>query len=352
MLCISLESLQASIAHGQFAEWAVDVWAVNGDIPDTTVRLATGTKSLEPSFSFGCGNFDGTASCNLGGVFSGSTARQVIASVTVPATDTAVTSVKLTATASAAGLSANPSAAIAVPVRSGTATGTPAGPAPAPGTGTSTGPGSSSTTVSSLPVGSLPTIGSGSPTSSLSPGGNAAGLFPTINSSGVPAPTPGQGESARPVADSAALPIGTPVIDGQLLGLGALGIAFLLAVTRLSVRRRPAAAATAGGRGAVVEASAAPVSTARTSTARTSAAWTSAESAKDEAASAGDSIPGNVGTTATANEAPAGEAVRATPAADDLAGSVDDTEIIEAISPGATANPSGTGGEPETDDGE
>jgi hypothetical protein len=35
------------------------------------------------------------------------------------------------------------------------------------------------------------------------------------------------------------MPIGTPVIDAQLAGLGTLGVAFLLAVTRLSVRKRP-----------------------------------------------------------------------------------------------------------------
>jgi hypothetical protein len=39
------------------------------------------------------------------------------------------------------------------------------------------------------------------------------------------------------------MPIGgTPVIDAQLAGLGTLGVAFMLAVTRLSVRKRPAAA--------------------------------------------------------------------------------------------------------------
>jgi hypothetical protein len=313
MLCVSLESLQASIQHGQSAEWAVSVWAVNGDIPDTTVQLTTSTKSLKPDFSFGCGSYDGTASCDLGSVYSGSTARQVIANVTVPATAKTVTSVKLTATASAAGLSTDPSAAIAVPVRSGTASSTPSSTPTSSPSGTSTGTSTSTTTVSPLPAGSLPTIGSGSSTSSLSPGGNATGLFPTINPSAMPTPAPGQGESARPVADSEALPIGTPVIDGQLLGLGALGIAFLLAVTRLSVRRRPATA-TAGGRGAAVAASTAQPSTAP---------------AKAEAATAGDSIP----------------------AADDLADGLDDTEIIEAI-PADTTNPSETSGEPETDDGE
>jgi hypothetical protein len=102
---------------------------------------------------------------------------------------------------------------------------------------------------SPLPVGSLPTIGGGGSTS-LSPGGDASGLFPTLNPSAVPTPLPNQGqgqgsssEVARRVANSDAMPIGTPVIDAQLAGLAALGVAFMLAATRLSVRRRPALAA-------------------------------------------------------------------------------------------------------------
>jgi hypothetical protein len=44
------------------------------------------------------------------------------------------------------------------------------------------------------------------------------------------------------VADESALPEGTSVIGAQLVGLGALAVAFLLAVTRLSIRKRPAPA--------------------------------------------------------------------------------------------------------------
>jgi hypothetical protein len=72
------------------------------------------------------------------------------------------------------------------------------------------------------------------------------------------------------VADSEALPIGTPVIDAQLMGLGALAVAFLLAVTRMSVRRRPAAAM-AGRRGAANVASTAPAVPAPAGTAPTRA---------------------------------------------------------------------------------
>jgi hypothetical protein len=271
--------LQGSIKHGQSAEWQVSAWSVNGDISNADLQL-TATNGLTPEFSFGCGSYDGTGSCDLGSVYSGSTARQVIASVTVPASAKTITSVALTVTESATDLSTDPSATVAVPVESGTGTGTVTGTNTTNPTvpGSSTGTGGSSSTVSPLQVGSLPTIGGNGATSSLSPGGNAAGLFPTINPSQVP--SPGQGETVRPVANSEALPIGTPVVDAQLLGLGALAVAFLLAVTRMSVRRRPAVAV-AGRRGA-----AAAVSTARASTAWTRAG--SAATAKPEAAAADD----------------------------------------------------------------
>jgi hypothetical protein len=265
--------LQSSIKHGQSAEWEVSAWSVNGDIPDVDLQL-TASNGLTPKFSFGCGSYDGTGSCDLGSVFSGSTARQVLANVTVPANAKAVTSVRLTVTESAANLRKDPSAAVAVPVGRGTATSTtnPSAPGTSTGTTNPSAPGTStsgpSSTVSPLPVGSLPTIGGNGATSSLSPGGNAAGLFPTINPSQVP--SPGQGETARPVADSEALPIGTPVIDAQLMGLGALAVAFLLAVTRMSVRRRPAAAM-AGRRGAANVASTAPAGPAPAGTAPTRA---------------------------------------------------------------------------------
>ena len=246
-----MQSLQASTARGQIAKWIVSTWSGNGTVSNADIRLATDAQGLAPDFSFGCGSYDGTASCNLGSVYSGSSPRQVIASVAVPA-GTTVTSVRLTATETATDLSTDPSVAVSVPVNGSASTSTNSS-----GTGSGTGTGADGSTVSQLPVGSLPAIGGNGSTSSISPGGNAAGLFPTINSSQDPSSGQEPGESARQAADSEALPIGTPVIDAQLLGLGALAVAFLLAVTRLSVRRRPAAAM-AGGRGAAGAASIAP----------------------------------------------------------------------------------------------
>jgi hypothetical protein len=284
-----VESLQSSIARGQTAEWVVNAWAINGDISNAVIRL-TSTGHLTPEYSFGCGSYDSTASCTLGSVYSGSTERQVIASVAVPSTATTVTSVQLTVTASASDLSADPAAAQSVPVTS--AASSPASPT-APATSTSTEPGS--TTVSQLPVGSLPTVGDPGSTSSLSPGGNAASLFPTVNSSQDPSPSPGQGDAARPVADSESLPIGTPVVDGQLLGLGALAVAFLLAATRLSVRRRPAiatgrhAVGGAGGAGVVGGAAAGGAAAGATATRDTTLATD--EPVKAEVAAADNFLP-------------------------------------------------------------
>jgi predicted lipid-binding transport protein (Tim44 family) len=86
-------------------------------------------------------------------------------------------------------------------------------------------------------VGNLPGITSAiSPT--LSPGGNAGGLFPTLQPSSGSSAT--KDVKARPVSDSTALPEGASVLGASLIGLIALALAFVLAVTRFSIRRRPA----------------------------------------------------------------------------------------------------------------
>jgi hypothetical protein len=233
------------VQRGQAATWLVSTWAQNGNVPDAVIKLAASPAGQSPVFSFGCGSQDGTTSCDLGGVFSGSAARQVQASLTVPAAATSVTSVKLTTSLTAANLVKTPAVAVSVSVTaapSPSATSSTSSPASSsPGTSTA----SPSSATSPLPVGSLPTIGGGTSTT-LSPGGNAANLFPTVNPAAVPTPLPNTGgntEVAKGVANNQAMPIGTPVIDAQLAGLGALGVAFMLAVTRLSVRRRPSQAA-------------------------------------------------------------------------------------------------------------
>jgi hypothetical protein len=242
---VSVQRAQDKIARGQTATWQVGVWAQNGNAADVTIRLAAAPSGQKGSFSVGCGSQDGTAACGLGTVFSSSTERQVLAQIAVPASATSVTSVKLTASLTATSLVKSPAAAVDISV---VAPGTPG----TTGTNTTSGLGSTTgglgsaglgTSTSQLPVGSLPTI-PGPGGTSLAPGGNASGLFPTVNPSAVPSPAPnsGSGVVARQVGNADAMPIGTPVIDAQLAGLGTLGVAFLLAVTRLSVRKRPVAA--------------------------------------------------------------------------------------------------------------
>lgn len=310
-----MQSLATSIKRGQAAQWVVSAWVRNGNIPGASLRLQAAPAGRTPEFSFGCGSQNGTASCNLGTVYSGSAQRQVIARISVPANATSVTSVKLTAIGNAPNLVKKPSVSVSVAVGSNSSTASrSSSTSPAGGTGgtggTVVGNGS---TVSQLPVGPLPTIGSGGgATSSLSPGGNASGLFPTINPSN-PSGVPGSGTTgdgvARPVANTEALPIGTPVMDAQFVGLAALGVAFLLAVTRLSVRRRPAAAA--AGPGATPTAVAAAAPPAAATPAHADKAATAEPPASPDAASPDVASPEAAPLDATMADAPAPDATLA-----------------------------------------
>lgn len=230
---------ESSIDRGQAGTWTVSAWTKGGNVPDATIRLATVPASLSPTFSFGCGSHDGTASCDLGEIAAQSTKRQLQAQVAVPVTANTVTSVRLKVIASAAHLPKDPVASATESV-----TAPPAGTGTGTGTGTGVGSGTgggTTTTTSPLPVGSLPFVDT--PGSTLSPGGNAGGLFPTVSPTpdASPGTPPGQQEpSARIVANTSAMPLGAPVVGAQLAGLGVLALAFVLAVTRLSIRRRPA----------------------------------------------------------------------------------------------------------------
>lgn len=247
-LCVAIQPSQAGIEHGQVAQWVIGAWTEGGNVPAATIRLAAVPGSLTPRFSFGCGSHDGTPSCYLGAMDAKSSQRQLQARVTVPASATTVTAVRLIVIGSAAHLPTDPRAAATVSVNAGVAAGSGGTPV------VSTSP---------LAVGSLPYLNGSAPSPTLSPGGNAAGLFPTINPSsgsgspsGSPSATPGpQNASAKTVANTSALPLGAPLVGAQLVGLGVLALAFVLAVTRLSIRRRPvpasaaAAAAPAAGKG-------------------------------------------------------------------------------------------------------
>jgi hypothetical protein len=215
----------------------ISAWTKGGNVPNATVRLQAVPDSLTPDFSFGCGSNDGTASCDLGAIDAKSAERQLEAKATVPATASTVKSVRLIVIGSAANLPKDPKAAATVAITKPAAS--KSTPTPTPTTTPIT---------SSLPVGSLPAVSTANPTTgaSLSPGGNAAGLFPTLKPSPSANSSSGSGTplnaKARQAADTSALPESAPVVGAQLAGLAALLVAFVLAVTRFSIRRRPAPA--------------------------------------------------------------------------------------------------------------
>lgn len=225
-----MQPANSSIQRGQTALWTVTAWAQGGNVPDATIRLMAAPASLKPVFSFGCGSHNGGTSCDLGALDAKSAQRQLQAKIAVVASATTVTSVRLTAAASAAGLTKDPQASATMSVTAAsTATTSPADPS-APST----------TDVSPLTVGNLPYLPSASPV--LSPGGNAAGLFPTLTPSADPPTAKQDPQKTQAIANTSALPQEAPVVGAQLAGLGVLAVAFLLAVARLTLRRRSAPA--------------------------------------------------------------------------------------------------------------
>ena len=253
-LCVQVASARASSERGTAVRWTVSVWTTGGNVPDAAVRLqATPASSGPPRFSSGCGKADGTSACDLGAVDAKSAPRQLQVQLTVPVSATAVKSVRLTVTGSTAHLTKAPKASATVSI---TAPPPASKAAPPPANNTTPPPASGAaqnppdeppapvTVTSPLPVGSLPGIPPGIPPAAptLSPGGNAAGLFPTLHPKQSPGSThPTPHSHTRPIANASALPEGAPVVGAQLAGLAALALAFILAVTRLSIRRRPTA---------------------------------------------------------------------------------------------------------------
>jgi hypothetical protein len=97
-----------------------------------------------------------------------------------------------------------------------------------------------------LPLGPIPALNGEA--SIFVGAGDAANLFPAIGpSSGAsPSPTaaaaqptkPNTAPNTAPAAEASPVSLGTPVYTAQVAGLIALGVAIMLTVTRLSVRRR------------------------------------------------------------------------------------------------------------------
>jgi hypothetical protein len=74
--------------------------------------------------------------------------------------------------------------------------------------------------------------------------GDASGLFPAITPSATSSPDPPtvfpqpSRPNAESVSDATALSPGTPEVTAQVVGLLALGLAVILTVKRLSLRKR------------------------------------------------------------------------------------------------------------------
>jgi hypothetical protein len=225
-LCVGVLPIQQSRERGQAAQWAVAAWTTGGNVPDVKLQLrATPASAGTPRFTFGCGSADGTSSCDLGAVDATSAQRQLQAQVTVPLTAATVTSVTLTATGSAANLRTDPAAGAAITVL------TPPTPVGASLTPT---------------AGSVLGVSAPALSPSLSPGGNASGLFPTLDpQSPDPRPAGTAGTAGtRQVANTSALPAAdSSILGAQVAGLVALALAAVFAVTRISIRRPAHAAA-------------------------------------------------------------------------------------------------------------
>ena len=214
-LCIQVTALQQSSALGQPAQWSVTAWATGGNVANAAIALQVNPAGAGTAqFSFGCGSGNGTSTCNLGTVDAASAHLQLQAQLTVPLACT-VTAVSLTATGSATGLAHRPGGVRAGRRHRDRVRG-------------------AHRRRRTLPAGFT------LPGSTVSPGGSAASLFPTL------APTVAAGRRSRAggstqVASTSALPSGDTHVGVELAGLVALAAAFVLAVTRVSIRRPPGA---------------------------------------------------------------------------------------------------------------
>ncbi len=244
----------------------MQVWSDNWTLPSTSqvkITLSVQPSGLTAVFnSPECAAGFGTATCTLAAAPGTPEApTNLEADVPVKASANTVDSATLTATvASPAGatLSAPLYATGAVQVTaaasasssaSASASGSGQSSSPSSGSSSSTGPLAplgplGDGTTNSLGIGPIPELNNES--SSLIGAGNAASLFPQINPAASPSPVPGVGAgsgSSKGKADGSPtvslLPLGMPVVTAQVVGLIALAVAFLLALTRISLRRRP-----------------------------------------------------------------------------------------------------------------
>jgi hypothetical protein len=227
---VSVQRSQSSIKRGQTAGYVVQVSTKNGTASDVSVALTAQPSSQKPTFTSGCAKDDGTASCRLSSVTTKVTSLN--AQIPVASKATSVSSVKLTATASVVTTTkwTPPAAAETTTVTA----------AAAKSSGSASP--SAAAHMAVLPLGPIPALNGEA--SVFIGAGNAANLFPTIAPSpgASPRPTAAAAQptnrNTAPVSEASPVSLGTPVLTAQVAGLIALGVAIMLTVTRLSVRRR------------------------------------------------------------------------------------------------------------------
>lgn len=246
-LCVSVTQPPSSIQRGQAGTFTVQVSSENWTVSDNvTVQLQTQPASITPAFTTQdaavCKPAAATSPVECTMPVPTTQAQTLQIQVPVAATATSVTQVALKAVAlpETAKLAGSLSAAEIAQVTAAPATKKQTSPAatsssPAKRNSDPLGPVGNG----SFAVGQLPELnGAGSSVIGV---GNASNLFPRISPSAAPSPVPGANggkkANADPPAKLSLLPLGMPVMTAQIIGLIALAVAFLLALTRLSLRR-------------------------------------------------------------------------------------------------------------------
>jgi hypothetical protein len=246
---VSVQRSQPSIKHGQTATYVVQVTTKNGSASDVSVALTAQPSSQKPTFSSGCASGNGTAICGVNSVTTAQPAS-LKAQIAVASTAASVTSVKLTATASVVTTATwtPPAAAMTTAVTAAA----PAKSAKAKAKANAKAKAKAKTSQATpnlavLPLGPIPALNGQA--SLLIGAGNAASLFPAISPSPGASPGPTATATATatpqpakpkatPVSEASPVSLGTPLFTAQVAGLIALGLAIMLVVTRLSLRKR------------------------------------------------------------------------------------------------------------------
>jgi hypothetical protein len=226
---VSVQRSQSSIKRGQTAGYVVQVFTKNGTASGVSVALTAQPSSQKPTFSSGCAK-DGTASCSLSSVTT--KAISLNAQIAVASNATSVSSVKLTATASVVTTTKwTPPAAAETTTVTAAAAKSSASASP-----------SAAAHIALVPLGPIPALNGEA--SMFVQAGSAANLFPTVGPSpgASLSPTAAAAQPTKrntgPVSEASPVSLGTPVFTAQVAGLIALGVAIMLTVARLSVRRR------------------------------------------------------------------------------------------------------------------